>query len=231
MYAWTHLPAQLRFWTPAAVCLILDLWSKRAVFSWLEPDETRVVLDGALEFRRSLNDGAVFGSFSGLTNLFIVASVLALIFLVYLFKRSDPRQWSMHVALGMVLAGALGNLYDRLFVKADVVIVRAEDGHEHSIIGVQLSDSNEKVIRLGAWPGGEQPRTFDRDKVTLRRQGVVRDFIKFTPRFPSWFPWLAGRDVWPWVFNVADASLVVGVIVLLLLTPFHHHSEGEESRS
>jgi lipoprotein signal peptidase len=38
---------------------------------------------------------------------------------------------------------------------------------------------------------------------------VVRDFIKFKPR-------IAGRDVWPWVFNVADVALSVGVGILLI---------------
>ena len=42
-----------------------------------------------------------------------------------------------------------------------------------------------------------------------RRQGVVRDFIKVEPKF--------GRfELWPWVFNVADALLVAGVALLLL---------------
>ena len=29
-------------------------------------------------------------------------------------------------------------------------------------------------------------------------------------------PGLAGHDVWPWIFNVADASLVCGVVWMLL---------------
>jgi len=214
-YAWTYLSAQLRFWIPAVAILVLDLWSKSAVFAALKPDETRSIIDGTLEFRRSLNDGAVFGSFTGMTTVFVVASLLALGFVVYLFKRSYRFQWLMQIALGLILAGAIGNLYDRVFVKADVVVVTTDDHHEHSIIGVLLSEPDADVVRLGAWPGGDEPRTFDRKQVQLRRQGVVRDFIKFVPRFPNWFPRLGGMDMWPWVFNTADASLVVGVIVLL----------------
>ena len=56
------------------------------------------------------------------------------------------------------------------------------------------------------------------DEVTTRRQGVVRDFIKFVPHFPAWVPRLGGKEIWPWVFNVADAALVCGVCILLIHT-------------
>lgn len=229
-YAWTHPPAHLRFWIPALFFLVLDLWSKSAVFAWLAPDESRTIISKTLEFRRSLNDGAVFGSFTGMTNLFIVASVLALGFVVYLFSRSFRHQWFMQIALGMILAGAIGNLYDRIFAQADVVVVTTDDGHRHSIIGVLLSEPGASVVRLGAWPGGDQPRTFKADEVELRRQGVVRDFIKFVPRFPTWVPKLGGMDMWPWVFNVADASLVVGVIILLFHGLFERPPREKETR-
>jgi lipoprotein signal peptidase len=175
-------------------------------------------IDGWVEFHRSLNDGAVFGSFTGYTSVFIVASVCALAFVFYLFAHSGRRQWGLHVALALILAGAIGNLYDRAYVVTDVAKIVDEDGIERSIIGILLSDAEDKVVRMGSWPEGSNPRRLDRDKYELKlhRQGVVRDFIRFVPRFPSWFPKLAGREMWPWVFNVADAALVCGVGVLLL---------------
>ncbi len=46
------------------------------------------------------------------------------------------------------------------------------------------------------------------------QQGVVRDFIKMEPQIPIG----KGRriDIWPWVFNIADVLLVVGVAMLML---------------
>ncbi len=209
-------PSHLRFWLPAVAVLWLDLWSKAWAFSTLPSDRARSWIDGFVEFRRSLNDGAVFGSFTGYVGVFIVASLFALGFVFYLFARSRSWHRALHVALAMILAGALGNLYDRGFIVADVAQISTANGQQRSLIGVVLDDSTEAVVRFGDWPDGANPRTLRRDEITLRRQGVVRDFIKIVPRFPRWVPRLGGRDVWPWVFNVADASLVCGVGLLLI---------------
>lgn len=216
--AWRHAPAHALFWCVAVGLLALDLWSKAAVFASLAADQAVSVLGGVFEFRRSLNDGAVFGSFTGQTGLFIGASFLALAFVVYLFVHSGARHRFMHIALGMILAGALGNLYDRAFMKADVVRIPNHTGRIVSHIGKIVSGPGDPEIRVGDWPDGGNPRQFPVSKVEVRRQGVVRDFIKFVPKFPEGFPKLGGRDVWPWVFNVADVSLVTGVILLLLQT-------------
>lgn len=206
-----HWASHLRFWIPAAAFLWLDLWSKHWVFTSIPAEGAYKVIPGFLEFRRSLNDGAVFGSFTGYVSVFIAASLFALAFVFYLFAKSTRRQWTLHFALGLILAGAIGNLYDRAFIKADIV----RDG-KRSVIGVLLSEPGAETIRIGEWPDGSHPQPFQAKDVTLHRQGVVRDFIKFTAKFPRRLPIFGGFDVWPWIFNVADASLVCGVAILLL---------------
>lgn len=213
-----HILSHVRFWIVGCGALWLDLWSKEWAFSHLRPREIRPFFAGLFDFRRSLNDGAVFGSFTGQTKVFIVASIFAIAFVVYLFAHSDRTQRSLHIALALILAGALGNLYDRAFVQADVVAYRSGAGEARSIIGSIESHPTEGKFYLRDWPDGDRVRSFVRADVTVRRQGVVRDFIKFVPRFPDWTPKLAGRDIWPWIFNVADAALVCGVGVLLIHT-------------
>jgi lipoprotein signal peptidase len=200
--------------------LVLDLWSKHWAFANLASGETRTIWPSVLEFRRSLNAGAVFGSFTGQTGLFVVASLFALIFVLYLFVRSDRRQYGLHIALGLILSGATGNLYDRAFIIADVVHHQPSSGRVEMIIGSMRSSAGDQTIRIGDWPDGAHPRTLRRSEVTIQKLGVVRDFIKFVPRFPQWVPKLAGRDVWPWVFNVADSALVCGVGLLLISSWF-----------
>ncbi len=211
-----HAPSHLRFWIAAAIVLALDLWSKAWVFESLRPDEVRTIIPRVLEFRRSLNDGAVFGSLTGHVELFIAASVIALGFVLYLFYGSTSRQSVLHVALGFILAGTMGNLYDRTFQVADVVTHRTASGREQSVIGRVVSAPDDDVVRVGEWPDGTHVQTFPKSAVQIRRQGVVRDFIKFVPKFPDWVPRLGRRDVWPWIFNLADGALVCGVAVLLL---------------
>lgn len=218
--ALASVTAHLRFWIPSVLVLWLDLWSKHKIFTILPVEKSIPLIDNLLEFRRSLNDGAVFGSFKGFAGLFIVASLVALGFVFYLFSSSNRAQRSLHFALALVLAGALGNLYDRTFIIADVAIVTTDSGVQRSFIGTIVDDSSEDIIRIGDYPDGANPRTLLRSEIQLSQQGVVRDFIHMMPRFPLWFPFLSGVALWPWVFNVADASLVVGVSMLLLQSWF-----------
>ncbi len=214
--AWRSGNAHLRFWLVAGLGLVLDLWSKARAFSTLQASEVHTLVPELVEFRRSLNPGAVFGLGAGLVALFISASALALGFVLFLFFGSGARQRGLHIALGMILAGALGNLYDRSFVKADVVVWKPANGGMRTDVGVFRPDAPEGAVSLGEWPDGQDPRLIPAESVIARRrQGVVRDFVKIVPDFPGWVPLVGGRNVWPWVFNVADALLVCGVILLM----------------
>lgn len=218
--AFRSVGAHALFWITVVVVAAVDLWSKAWIFQNLGAREVRTYIPGLLEFRRSLNDGAVFGSFTGQVGVFIVASIFALGFVLYLFLHSTARQWVLHISLAFILAGALGNLYDRSFVQADVVRYTDKQGRALSHIGKIVGDSTGPNVHIGDWPDGGSPEVFARDKVEIRQQGVVRDFLKFTFKFPKGFPRLGGNDVWPWIFNIADAALVVGVIVLMLTSIF-----------
>ena len=112
---------------------------------------------GKLNLRLVSNTGAVFGLGKGNRWFFVLASLAAICVIGMLFARSDRRARLLHVALALVLAGALGNLYDRWFY------------------------------------------------------GVVRDMLHL---FPS-------TELWPWVFNLADVSLLCGVGLILLITVQH----------
>ena len=213
--ALTHLSSHLRFWMVAAGVLVVDLWSKKWIFSNLGPSEVKPVLGHLFEFRRSVNDGAVFGFFTGQVGLFILASLFAFGFVFYLFAFSGRTQRGLHVALSLILAGALGNLYDRAAMKADIVTYRDDAGRPAKVIGRINEDSTETYVHIGHWPEGKPGQRFGRNDIEIRQQGIVRDFIKFVPGFPAWVPRLGGRDIWPWVFNIADASLVCGVGALL----------------
>ena len=109
------------------------------------------LIPGYLHFEVTENRGAVFGLGQGRWAFFITVSAVAAGFLIYLYARSGRRH-GYQILLGMLMAGVLGNLYDR---------------------------------------------------VTL---GHVRDMIH---AFPAW-------GIFPWIFNVADSLLCVGVALMLL---------------
>lgn len=79
--------------------------------------ESRLYLDGWLKFRlyTSFNRGALWGMGQGKSSLFALASVAAIVgILAWLFWFSAARSKWLTVALSLVMAGTIGNLWDRL---------------------------------------------------------------------------------------------------------------------
>ena len=105
------------FWPIALVGLVLDLWTKQAVFAALarEPDRGLTIIDGFLTFQMALNDGAAFGIASGKQILLVGVSVVALVVILGVFLFGAARQRVVQAALGLFTAGVCGNLWDRMF--------------------------------------------------------------------------------------------------------------------
>ena len=176
-------PAALsRFFLVMLLGLGLDLWSKAYAFRTLAPQGVEYVthsttghgqfqpvvalhhvfIPGWLTFTVTCNQGAVFGIGQGQLTIFIVVSVGAIGFLTYLFATSG-RQRFYQVILGLLLAGVLGNMYDRVNL------------------------------------------------------GYVRDMIY---ALPGWKLPGSKRDVFPWIFNVADVLLCTGVGLMIAYSFF-----------
>lgn len=97
----------------------LDQITKTLVTAKIGLYETIPVVPGFFNVTRIHNKGAIFGFFSKSDKLpvFILltgASFCALGFVVYYFVKTPPREKFTKIALSMILAGALGNLFDRL---------------------------------------------------------------------------------------------------------------------
>lgn len=172
-----------RFIIPALIGFGLDLWTK-----WLAVEHLKIpragirFIPGWLHWEYTENHGAVFGSGQGLRWLFVIVSVMAIVFLLYLFATSG-RQRFYQILLGILLAGVLGNLYDRLVL------------------------------------------------------GYVRDMIHALPGW-KWPAWLVSalpdwqwkyQDVFPWIFNVADTLLCVGVGLMIVYSLVHRQRAPQKN--
>jgi len=105
------------FFSIALIGCAVDLLTKSCVFSWLGMPSGRVhwVIPGVIGWQTSLNEGALFGMGQGMVPLFAAASIVAGVgILVWLFWFGAARDLLLTVALGCVMAGVFGNLYDRL---------------------------------------------------------------------------------------------------------------------
>ena len=95
-----------------------DLASKRWMFAHLGMPGFRGpwwIWKGVFGFQTSLNEGALFGMGQGLWPLFAALSVAAAVgIFIWLFPAGAARNWLLTIALALVTAGILGNLYDRL---------------------------------------------------------------------------------------------------------------------
>jgi len=182
----TDRGSHLRLWLTVGLGVALDLVSKYVAWTLLRgpPDEggrTVSAIPGWLQFVASRNPGIVFGfSFADSMGpaagraVTIALTLLTSALIFYVFASSLPRQRWVHFWCGLILAGALGNLYDRLIF------------------------------------------------------GYVRDLIQITAAFH-----VAGFAVdWPYIFNVADVYLVIGVIAVAGTFLFGPKSgrQGQEAR-
>ncbi len=168
--AYRSVWAWVLFLVPAVLGLGADLWLKNWSFPLGVPaDATAMHLAGrnpattapmpviphVLAFTTTANQGAVFGIGQGKVMWFLGFSVLAAGIIVWVFATSGARQRVVHFALGLIMAGALGNMYDRAVFHG------------------------------------------------------VRDMLKL-----QCFVW-GGKDWYPYIFNVADVLLCLGVPLLI----------------
>ncbi|MBI2472683.1 MAG: signal peptidase II [Planctomycetes bacterium] len=99
----------------AASGVIADIVSKWLVFSNLEKFGKLIVIPSVLNILRSTNEGVVFGLFPGRTSAFIVFSAIAIVVILFIYIKSDKTIFTSNLALGLVLSGAIGNLWDRVW--------------------------------------------------------------------------------------------------------------------
>lgn len=94
---------------------VLEVGPRAPLDLLIPPHPPVVVVPYLLEFKLVLNKGAVFGMGAGKRMFFIAFTAVSVGFCLYMFAAWTTRRdrWA-HAALGLVLAGGLGNLYDRV---------------------------------------------------------------------------------------------------------------------
>jgi signal peptidase II len=110
--------ARLPYLVLVFLVLILDRISKTAIRLHFDLGQPVSVIDGAFNITYVQNTGVAFGFLDSLSSSFkvvllcLVAAVAAVAVIVFSL-RSSPYNRLLQVSLGLILAGALGNLFDR----------------------------------------------------------------------------------------------------------------------
>lgn len=148
----------------AVLLYVADQVTKALVVANLEYGERVDVIGDLVQLWRLHNTGAAFSILPGATWLFIPITIFALAMVAYFHVQFRSRGPWIHVILGAILAGALGNLTDRV------------------------------------------------------RLGYVVDFVSVG----------IGDLRWP-AFNVADPSVVIGILLLVAYLTFVDGRRRDES--
>lgn len=102
----------------AVTAAATDLITKEAIFRGLGMPGTSppvTVIDGVLWLETNLNEGALFGMGQGMGMVFSAISMAAIAGILAMMSRPATRRDVCLVwALGLIVGGILGNLYDRL---------------------------------------------------------------------------------------------------------------------
>ncbi|MCP2272921.1 signal peptidase II [Actinokineospora diospyrosa] len=147
-----------------------DLVTKVIVTATLEGEAPIRLLGGAVYLQLVRNPGAAFSMATGMTWLFTLIAAGVVVAIIWIVPKLRSTGWAL--GLGLVLAGAMGNLTDRIF---------------------------------------RAPAVF---------QGHVVDFVSVFAPNGDFFP----------LFNVADAGISVGGVLIVLMALLGRDYDGTIAR-
>jgi signal peptidase II len=101
----------------AGLLIVLDQFTKYIIRTNLEYGEIWMPWKWLEPYARILhinNTGAAFGLFKGANYIFMLLAVIVAGAIVYYYPSISKKDWLIRVALSMQLAGAVGNLIDRV---------------------------------------------------------------------------------------------------------------------
>lgn len=101
----------------ATVILALDQFTKYVVIKTMILGQSIPIINDVLHFTYVHNYGAAFGLFQKKWYLFIAVASISIMVIIYYSKFLAPNNMWVQIALALLLAGALGNLIDRLKFK------------------------------------------------------------------------------------------------------------------
>ncbi|MBL4889802.1 MAG: signal peptidase II [Candidatus Lindowbacteria bacterium] len=101
-------------WLIVPIFIIFDQITKNAVIDHYALWESSIVWSDAFRFTRVHNPGAAFGILQSMPYLFTILTTIAIVFITWHKWASADQSGLYQFSLGLILAGAAGNLIDRI---------------------------------------------------------------------------------------------------------------------
>ena len=146
--------------------------------------------------------GASMWSKLGLSIFRLIASGAIVYYFIKQWKHGVRTEYL--IAIGMVFAGAAGNIIDSMFY--DFIFP-----YDPCVGFNHLAGSG--IVSDCGFMGKIETR------YTGFLLGNVVDMFHFTADWPSWVPWYKpgeSNEIFPAIWNVADASISIGVVMIII---------------
>ena len=137
----------------AAILLALDLWLKSWAAANLQGMDGRVLLPGFLGLTYTRNTGAAFGLLANFEwGRWVLTAVKVILMggLLWYYNRIplEKRHWFIRVPIILILAGGIGNLYDR------IAFGYVRDMLEFLFINFPIFNLADVFVTTGVFVGG-----------------------------------------------------------------------------
>lgn len=194
--------------------LLIDQALKIYIKTSFKPDESVDVFGDWFKLYFVENQGMAFGTKFGSSmwaklglSIFRILAIGAIVY-YFLKQLKTGAKTEFLVAIGLIFAGATGNLIDSMFY--DYIF-----DYDPCMAFNHLAGSGIKTD-CGMWGEIET-------RHTGFLMGNVVDMFQFTAEWPSWVPWYSDKpeypganQMFPAIWNVADTAITIGVGMVIL---------------
>lgn len=176
------------------------------------------------------NQGMAFGQTFGASkwaklalSIFRIVAIIGISY--YLVKQARKNmKLEFLIAIGLILAGATGNLIDSMFYD----FIFPVDQYLDCTMTYNLLEGSGNMYTCDFGSGFTQ-------EMEIRHTGFlfgnVVDMFQFQGKWPTWMPLVGGNEVFPAIWNVADASITIGVIMVFLRQRAYFPKERDPNRT
>ena len=190
--------------------LLIDQLTKVYIKSSFSSNETTFIFGNWFALNYIENPGMAFGTTFGSEIWHKLAlslfRVTAIIFIgIYLVKEARKgAKTEFLIAVSFIFAGATGNLIDSMFYDFIFPFNPCEGFNQLAGSGIKMD-----CMDYGF-----------KQTLEVRHQGFllgnVVDMFQFNVNWPSWVPYFSGKQIFPAIWNIADACITSGVILIII---------------
>ncbi len=203
--------------------LIIDQVVKIYIKTSFSSDEVRYVIGNWFALHYIENQGMAFGTTFGsemwhklALSIFRIIAIIALAYYIFSEAKKGSKMEFL-IAVSFVFAGATGNLLDSMFYDYFFSFNPCEGFNQLQGSGLKMNCTDY---------GFTYP-------VEVRHKGFlfgnVVDMFQFNVNWPKWVPYVGGNQIFPAIWNVADACITLGIFTIILRQKvyFPKKKEGE----